>query len=97
MINQEAATKFHGERVILERKALVARNVYGDYGDLLRPGSWAVMGNNGVLHIAETVGGLPRSRTLCGAVGTSFLLSEPPRARLCELCAARARGGAVPA
>jgi len=77
-----------------ERKALVARNVYGD---LLRPGSWAVMGNNGVLHIAETVGGLPRSRTLCGAVGTSFLLSEPPRARLCELCAARAREGAAPA
>jgi hypothetical protein len=48
------------------------------YAGLLRRGSWAVMGNAGVLHFAETVAGLPGGRTLCGAVGTAFMVSSPP-------------------
>jgi hypothetical protein len=65
------------------------------YGGLLRRGGWAVMGNAGVLHLAETVGGLPGGRTLCGAVGTAFVVSSPPRpaTRLCGRCAAVARAG----
>ena len=63
---------------------------------LLAAGDWAVMGNGGLLHLAETVAGLPRGRALCGAVGTAFVFSSSTRAsaRLCERCAdaARTRG-----
>lgn len=59
---------------------------------LLRPGGWAVMGNGGMLHVAETVGGLPRGRALCGAVGTAFVVSSIPQtSRVCGQCARLAR------
>ena len=64
------------------------------YDGLFGPGDWGVMANNGVLHIAETIGGLPRSHALCGAVGTSFLVSAPLRAKACGRCAELARDGA---
>ena len=36
-----------------------ARGVFG-------PGEWAVMGNDGVVHLAETQSGLPSSGARCG-------------------------------
>ncbi|HJX48645.1 MAG: hypothetical protein ACXVRI_11935 [Gaiellaceae bacterium] len=65
---------------------------------LLGPGDWAVMERGGVVHVAETVGQLPRGRALCGAVGTTFVISSPaqPAVRLCERCAALARRGKGP-
>lgn len=64
---------------------------------VLRPGGWAVMGNGGMLHLAETVGGLPRGRALCGAVGTAFVLSSTPRSsRVCGQCSRLAREAGHP-
>lgn len=65
------------------------RQVAADLNDgVLRPGAWAVMSSGGVLHLAETVSGLPRGRALCGAVGTAFVVSAParPATRVCERC-----------
>lgn len=63
------------------------------YAGLLGPGGWAVMGNGGVIHIAETVAGLPRGGAICGAVGTAFVVSSPPgpATQACERCAEIAR------
>ncbi len=66
---------------------------------LLGRGDWALMGHAGVVHLAELVGGLPRGRSLCGAVGTAFLVSAPPAgAQLCRACAllAEDRDGRLP-
>ncbi len=60
----------------------------GAEGVLLRRGDWALMGHAGVVHLAEMAGGLPRGRSLCGAVGTAFVVSTPPAAGLiCRACA----------
>lgn len=58
-------------------------------------GDWAVLGSGGVVHLAETVGGLPRGGALCGAVGTAFVVSAPPTRgmHVCERCLAAARSG----
>jgi hypothetical protein len=71
-----------------------ARGVFG-------PGEWAVMGNDGVVHVAETQSGLPSSGARCGAVGTAFLVSTPDwgTARACARCIAlvEAEAGATAA
>lgn len=48
------------------------------------------MGNDGVVHLAETASGLPSSGARCGAVGTAFLVSTPDwgAARTCVRCIA---------
>jgi hypothetical protein len=48
------------------------------------------MGNDGVVHLAETAGGLPSSGARCGAVGTAFMVSTPDwdAARTCARCVA---------
>jgi hypothetical protein len=60
-------------------------------------GDWAVIGKDGVLHVAETAGSLQRGRALCGAVGTAFVVSvpPPPAARICPECARLTRRLAV--
>jgi hypothetical protein len=64
---------------------------------VLHLGDWAVMDNGGMLHLAETVGGLPRGRAVCGAVGTAFVVSSAPQpARVCEQCARLARQAGRP-
>ena len=52
------------------------------------------MEQRGVVHLAEMVGGLPRGRGLCGAVGTAFVVQAPLRQPLCDRCAAVAQGKA---
>ena len=63
------------------------------YEGVLTPGEWAVMGNDGVVHLASTSGGLPSSGARCGAVGTAFIVSTPEwRAGwVCERCLALAQ------
>lgn len=65
------------------------------YEGLLGPGDWGVMGNDGVVHLAATSGGLPSSGGRCGAVGTAFIVSEPEwrPGRVCRRCLALARAG----
>jgi hypothetical protein len=59
------------------------------------------MGNDGVVHLAETESGLPSSGARCGAVGTAFLASTPGwgAARTCARCIAlvQAEAGATAA
>lgn len=63
------------------------------YEGVLAPGEWAVMGNDGVVHLAVTAGGLPSSGGRCGAVGTAFIVSTPEwrAGRVCERCLALAQ------
>jgi hypothetical protein len=67
------------------------------YEGLLGQGDWAVMGNDGVVHLAATSGGLPSSGARCGAVGTAFIVSDAEwrSGRVCEHCLARAHEGAA--
>jgi hypothetical protein len=62
---------------------------------LLAPGTWAVMSNSGVAHIALLKGELPSGKALCGAVGTAFVTSERMRARTCPDCLALAGAAAA--
>jgi len=64
--------------------SVAVRSTRGVFG----PGEWAVMGNDGVIHLAETSSGLPSSGARCGAVGTAFLVSTPDWGadRLCKHC-----------
>ena len=65
---------------------VAVRSIRGPFG----PGEWAVMGNDGVVHLAETTSGLPSSGARCGAVGTAFMVSTPDwgAARTCGRCVA---------
>jgi hypothetical protein len=76
---------------------VAVRSTRGVFG----PGEWAVMGNDGVVHVAETESGLPSSGARCGAVGTAFLVSTPDwgAARTCSRCIAlvQAEAGATTA
>ncbi len=67
-----------------EGVSVAVRSTRGVFG----PGEWAVMGNDGVVHVAETSSGLPSSGARCGAVGTAFLVSTPDWGadRLCKHC-----------
>jgi hypothetical protein len=55
------------------------------------------MGNDGVVHLAETSNGLPANGARCGAVGTAFMVSTPEwdAARVCERCVALSRADAA--
>ncbi len=76
---------------------MAVRSTRGVFG----PGEWAVMGNDGVVHLAETASGLPSSGARCGAVGTAFMVSTPDwgAARTCSRCVAlvEAEAGATAA
>ena len=67
------------------------------YRGVLGPGDWAVMGNDGMVHLAATSDGLPSSGARCGAVGTAFIVSEPEwrSGRVCERCLTLARSQAA--
>jgi hypothetical protein len=64
----------------------------GSYRDVFGPGEWAVMSNDGIVHLAATSSGLPSSGARCGAVGTAFMVSTPEwgARRVCERCVALA-------
>lgn len=65
------------------------------YRGVFGPGEWAVMGNDGTVHLAATAGGLPSSGARCGAVGTAFMVSTPDwgAGRVCARCAKLAEAG----
>jgi hypothetical protein len=60
----------------------------GSFRGLFGAGRWAVMGSDGVVHLAETADGLPSGGARCGAVGTAFIVSTPEWGanRTCERC-----------
>jgi hypothetical protein len=72
---------------------VASRSTSGAFGH----GEWAVMGNDGVVHLAETSSGLPSSGARCGAVGTAFMVSTPEwdAARICHRCVALAQADAA--
>ena len=72
---------------------VASRSTRGVFGQ----GEWAVMGNDGVVHLAETSSGLPSSGARCGAVGTAFMVSTPEwdAARVCDRCVGLAQADAA--
>lgn len=73
--------------------AVVMRSTRSAFGQ----GEWAVMGTDGVVHLAETSSGLPSGPARCGAVGTAFMVSTPEwgEARVCDRCVALSQADAA--